>query len=330
MRLDGLLLFNPLNETLTMTTPALLSAVLRPNADSARFRLIVLASILSGAVVAHAQDAAPAAPGRLLAKSGTDLEARAEGPACAPRVKVIITARNPQLFEGDIPPAAKFFTNARAGHSLSCPQMTRMVAQGKSDGKTMFTAMADKSNGWEALMLGASVNDNRAEDAALASGGPTPKSVFRSNPGFVPSGQVLAGTKDKFLCLAGGTLACEMIIQFTPQGADKATIAYRQALSGGKAAAAVTSTANLRDGFFCADPQTSVVVVEDPQMSEDARKDYAEQLLERVRSNGEICTGFSGKLDAMTAYGFDSTGKGVDKARSVKLFASMPGFGGAK
>jgi hypothetical protein len=307
-----------------MTTAATLFAA------CSRPRSLALATLLSGAVAAHAQEAASAPPGRVLARSGTELEARADGPACAPRVKVVITAKNAQLFEGDIPPAAKFFTNARAGHSLSCPQMTRMVAQGRSDGRTMFTAMADKSNGWEALMLGTSANDNKAEDAALASGGPTPKSVFRSNPAFQPSAQVMAGTKDKFLCLAGATLACEMIIQFTPQGADKATIAYRQALSGGKAAAAVTSTASLRDGFFCADPQTSVVVVEDAQMSEDARKDYAEQLLERVRSNGEICTGFSGKLDAMTAYGFDSTGKGVDKARQVKLFASMPGFGGAK
>ncbi|MBT9489196.1 MAG: hypothetical protein IV093_16960 [Rubrivivax sp.] len=291
---------------------------------------IAIALLLSSAGPVRAQDAAPPVPGRLLAKSGTDLEARADGPACAPRVKVIITAKDAKLFEGDIPPAAKFFTNARAGHSLSCPQMNRMVAQGKSEGKTMFTAMADKSSGWEALMLGASSGDSRAEDAALASGGPTPKSVLRSNPAFVPSSQVLAQTQDKFLCLSGSTLVCEVILKFTSQGNEKATIAYRQALSGGKAAAAVTSTANLRDGFFCADPQTSVVTVEDPQMSEDARKDYAEQLLERVRSNGEICTGFSGRIDAMTAYGFDGTGKGVDKARQVKLFGTMPGFGGAR
>lgn len=313
-----------------MFVAAFLSAAQRVDAALAHCKPLLLALMLSSPGLVQAQDAAAPTPGRLLAKSGTELEARAEGAACAPRVKVIITAKNPQLFEGSIPPAAKFFTNARAGHSLSCPQMTRMVAQGKSDGKTMFTAMADKSNGWEALMLGTSSGENRAEDAALASGGPTPKSVFRSSPAFVTSSQVLAQTSGKYLCLAGSTLACELILKFTPQGNDKVTVAYRQALSGGKAAAAVTSTASLRDGFICADPNTSVVVVEDPRMSEDARKDYAEQLLERARSNGEICTGFSGKIDAMTAYGFDSTGKGVDKARPVKLFASMPGFGGVK
>lgn len=293
-------------------------------------RTVVVALLWSSALLAQAQTPAPAPAGRILAKSGTELEARADGTPCAPRVKVVITANNPKLFEGDIPPAAKFFTNARAGHSLSCPQMTRMVAQGRSEGKTMFTAMADQSNGWEALMLGATTSESAAEAAALNSGGPTPKSVFRSTPAFFAASQVLAQTQDKYLCLAGSTLACEVIIRFTPLAADKATLAYRQALSGGKAAASVTSTADLRDGFFCADPQSARVVVEDAQMSEDARKDYADQLLERVRSNGEICTGFSGKVDAMTAYGFDTSGKGVDRARAVKLYSSMPAFGGAK
>src|SRR5262249_5225780 len=156
----------------------------------------VAALVAVGSTLAHAQNASASAPsGRLLARAGAELEARADGTACAPRVKVIITASNPKLFEGEIPPAAKFFTNARAGHSLSCPQMTRMVAQGKNNGKIMFTAMADQSNGWEALMLGASANDSRGEEAALASGGPTPKSVFRSNPTFVTANQVLADTK---------------------------------------------------------------------------------------------------------------------------------------
>ncbi len=290
---------------------------------------LVTAMLLAAGHLAHAQT--PAAPaGRLLARAGTELEARAEGPACGPRVKVIITSTDPKLFEGDIPAAAKFFTNARAGHSLSCAQMTRMVAQGKNNGKIMFTAMADQSNGWEALMLGAATSDSRAEEAVLANGGPTPKSVFRSSPSFIVANNVLAETKDKYLCLAGATLACEVILKFTPSGGDKTVIAYRQALSGGKAAAAVTSTAMIRDGFFCADPNTSSVIVEDAQMSEDAKKDYAEQLLDRVKSNGEICTGFTGKIEAMTAYGFDTTGKGVDKARAVKLSAGMPGFNGPK
>lgn len=278
---------------------------------------------------AHSQTQ-PAPMGRLIAKAGTELEARAEGAACAPRVKVIITSTDPKLFEGEIPPAAKFFTNARAGHSLSCPQMTRMVAQGKSSGKVMFTAMADQSNGWEALILGATLLDSRAEEAALASSGPTPKSVLRSSPTFVPAKDILTQTKDKYLCLAGATLTCEMIIKFAASGTDKSVITYRHAISGGKSAAVVTATADIRDGFFCADPNASTVVVEDAQMSEDAKKDYAEQLQERVRSNGEICTGFSGKPDALTVYGFDPSGTGMDKPRAVKLYSSAPSFTGPK
>ncbi|MDB5819032.1 MAG: hypothetical protein JWQ11_2672 [Rhizobacter sp.] len=299
-------------------------------ARSSRRLALPLLIPLNVASSAFAQTAPAAPTGRLIAKAGTELEARADGTACAPRVKVVITSADPKQFEGDIPLAARFFSNARAGHSLSCPQMTRMVAQGKSNGRVMFTAMADQGNAWEALILGSTVLDNRAEDAALAGSGPTPKSVFRSGATFVPAQTVLMQTKDKYLCLAGATLACEVVLKFTPSGADKTTIAYRQALSGGKAAAAVTTTAENRDGFFCGDPTTATAVVEDPQMSEDARKDYAEQLLERVKSNGEICTGFSGKGDAMTAYGFDGTGKSVDKARAVTLSAGLPAFTGVK
>jgi hypothetical protein len=288
-----------------------------------------LMAIALGSGLAQAQTTAPA-PGRLLAKAGTELEARAEGAACGPRVKVIITATDPKLFEGDIPPAAKFFTNARAGHSLSCPQMARMVAQGMNNGRIMFTAMADRSNGWEALMLGSSANDKRSEEAALASGGPTPKSVFRSNPAFIGASQVLADHKDKFFCMAGTTLACEMIAKFTPAGADKTTVVTRQALSGGKAAAAYTSSAATRDGFFCSDPGTTSVTVEDAQMTEDARKDYAEQLLERVKASGEICSGFSGKADALTGYAFDAAGKSFDRARAVRLTGTMPAFTGPR
>lgn len=291
--------------------------------------VLMVSGLLMAAGNAYSQASAPT--GRVIARAGTDLEARADGPACGPRVKIVITASESKFFEGDIPPAAKFFTNARAAHSLSCPQMTRMVAQGRNNGKIMFTAMADQGNGWEALMLGSTSGDSRNEDALLASNsGPTPKSVFRSNPAFVQGSTVLAETKDKFLCLAGATLACEVVLKFTPQVGDKAIIAYRQALSGGKAAANVTSTVMIREGFFCADPNTSKVSVEDALMSDDAKKDYAEQLLDRVKSNGEICTGFSGKIEAMTAYGFDASGKSVDKARAVKLFASQPAFTGAK
>jgi hypothetical protein len=294
-----------------------------------RFHLVTTILLLVGSG-AHGQTAATPAVGRLIAKSGTELEARAEGTAFAPRVKVIITASDSKLFEGEIPPAAKFFTNARAGHSLSCPQMTRMVAQGNNNGKIMFTAMADQSNGWEAMILGATLLDSHTEEAALASTGPTPKSVLRSSPAFMVANDVLTQTKDKYLCLAGATLGCEMIIKFAPASGEKSIITYRQALSGGKSAAVVTSTAAIRDGFFCADPNTSSVAIEDPQMSEDAKKDYADQLLDRVKSNGEICTGFSGKIDSMTVYGFDASGKGMDKPRPVKLYASLPPFSGAK
>ena len=298
---------------------------------SASWHRIALSVVVLVVCTSGAQGQTASAPaGRLISRAGTELEARADGPACGTRVKVIITSSNPKLFEGDIPTAAKFFTNARAGHSLSCPQMTRMVAQGKSSDKIMFTAMADQSNGWEALILGATSVDSRAEESALAGSGPTPKSVLRSNPAFMAAKDVLAQTSDKYMCLRGATLACEMIIKFTPSGADKAVIAYRQALSGGKSTAAVTSTAALRDGFFCADPNSARVVVEDAQMSDDAKKDYAEQLLDRVKSNGEICTGFSGKVDALTAYGFDTSGKGVDKARPVALSATLPTYSGAK
>ncbi len=138
--------------------------------------------------------------------------------------------------------------------------MTRMVAQGKSGGKVMFTAMADQSNGWEALILGATILDSSTEDAAIkSSGGPTPKSVFRSSATFAPANDVLTQTKDKFFCVAGTALACEMILKFTPASGDKTTITNRHALSGGKSAAVTTTTGTLRDGFVCAAPNTSSV-----------------------------------------------------------------------
>ena len=311
----------PMNAAVPTFTPA------RAAGTGLRTVMLATAALLPAWGSVQAQPASAPA-GRVISRAGTELEARAEGPACGPRVKVIITSTNPKLFEGDIPVAAKFFTNARAGHSLSCPQMTRMVAQGKSGEKIMFTAMADQSTGWEALILGSSAAG--AEDAALAGSGPTPKSVLRSSPSFVVAKDVLAQTGDKYLCLAGTSLACEVIVKFTPAGADKVTIAYRQALSGGKSTAAVTSTAALHDGFFCADPNSANVVVEDAQMSEDAKKDYAAQLLDRVKSNGEICTGFSGKIEALTAFGFDASGKSVDKSRGVTLYAKLPGFNGAR
>jgi hypothetical protein len=294
------------------------------------------AILLAGAGMTRAQApaapaAAPAPTGRLIARAGTELEARADAPACAPRVKVTITAKDAKLFEGEIPAAAKFFTNARAGHSLSCPQMTRMVAQGKSGGKVMFTAMADQSNGWEAMILGATILDSVTEESALASsGGPTPKSVFRSSPGFVQANDILTRTKDKFLCVAGTALTCEMILKFTPQSASKLVITNRHALSGGKSAAVVTTEAAIRDGFICADPNTSGVVIDDAQMSEDAKGDYAEQLLERVKSNGEICSGFSDKAGALTIYGFNPTGSAVDRPRAITLSSTLPAFGAPK
>jgi hypothetical protein len=295
---------------------------------SERYIALAITMLLLAVNGAHGQT--PASPGRLIARAGSELEARAEGTACAPRVKVTITSTNAKLFEGEIPAAAKFFTNARAGHSLSCPQMKRMVAQGRSGGKVMFTAMADQSNGWEALILGATILDSRAEEAALASTGPTPKSVFRSSAGFTQAGDILSRTKDKFLCVAGAAITCEMVLKFTASGPDTAVITNRHALSGGRAAAVVTTTSAIRDGFFCADPNTSGVVIEDPQMSEDARNDYAEQLLERVRSNGEICTGFSGKADALTIYGFNASGTAVDRPRAIALHSTQPSFGAPK
>lgn len=299
----------------------------RPGLSASYIAFVANILVLAGNG-AHSQTPPPPS-GRLIARAGTELEARADGTACAQRVKVIITSTNPQLFEGEIPAAAKFFTNARAGHSLSCPQMTRMVAQGNSNGKIMFTAMADQSNGWEALILGATILDSRTEEAALASTGPTPKSVFRSSPGFTQASNILSQTKDKFLCVAGQTLGCEMILEFAASGADKAVITNRHALSGGKSAAVITTTAAIRDGFFCADPSTSSVVVEDAQMSDDARKDYADQLLDRVRSNGEICTGFSSKVDALTIYGFDASGTAMDRPRAITVHSSLPSFNGS-
>jgi hypothetical protein len=95
-------------------------------------RAMTLISTVLLLVAGSAQGQTPAPAGRVIARSGTELVARAEGVPCGPRVKVIITSTNAKAFEGEIPTAAKFFTNARAGHSLSCPQMKRMVAQGRN------------------------------------------------------------------------------------------------------------------------------------------------------------------------------------------------------
>jgi hypothetical protein len=195
----------------------------------------------------------------------------------------------------------------------------------------MFTAMADQSNGWEALILGATILDSGGEEAALAStGGPTPKSVFRSSAAFTPASDILSQNKDKFLCVAGASIACEMVLQFNASGASSAVITNRHALSGGKAAAIVTTASAIRDGFFCADPNTSSVVIDDAQMSADAKDDYAEQLLERVRSNGEICTGFSSKAGAMTLYGFSASGSAVDRPRAITVHSAPPSLGASK
>ncbi len=49
-----------------------------------------------------------------------------------------------------------------------------------------------------------------------------------------------------------------------------------------------------------------------------------------VKSNGEICTGFSGKVSALTIYGFNPSGGAVDRARAVTIHATQPSFGAPK
>ncbi len=57
------------------------------------------------------------------------------GAACG--LKRVISLPNLKSPEGEIS-LPRNSSRMHAGHSLSCPQMTRMVAQGKSGGKVMF------------------------------------------------------------------------------------------------------------------------------------------------------------------------------------------------
>jgi hypothetical protein len=281
--------------------------------------------VLVAAAASAQAPATPPPPGRVIGRAGSDLAAYATPPVCGPRVAVTIVATKPELFAGGVSPAARFFGGVRAGHSLSCPQMNRMVAKGLSGQTIMFSGMADRSNDWEAVILGSNVLDAATEARLGAQTGPSDQSVVAKSPQFLAAEAVLKQAEAaNFLCVNASAGGCEMIGEFRPHGTTVDVI-NRYRAGGPTTQAVVTSVATLGGGFLCADSSQSKVVIEDPRLSADARADLVEQIGERVRQNGRVCTGFQGLAKGrMTMLAFSPSGRRLREGSSAQLVAARP------
>jgi hypothetical protein len=238
---------------------------------------------------------------------------------------VTIVGTRPDLFAGGVSPAARFFGGVRAGHSLSCPQMNRMVAKGLSGSTIMFSAMADRSNDWEAVILGSNLLDAATEERLGKQTGPSDQSVLAKSPQFLPAEAVLKQAESTgFMCVNASATGCEVIGEFRQQGNNVAVI-NRYRAGSATTEAIVTSKATLSGGFLCADSTASTVAIEDPRLSADARADLVEQISERVRQNGRVCTGFQGKANGrMTMLAFSPSGRRLRDGSSAQLVAARP------
>ena len=284
---------------------------------------VALLALLAESAVAQAPAAPP--PGRVIGRAGSDLTAYATPPVCGPRVAVTIIGTRPELFAGAVSPAARFFGGVRAGHSLGCPQMNRMVAKGMSGSTIMFSGMADRSNDWEAVILGSNVLDAATEARLSQQTGPSDQSVLAKSPQFTAAEAVLKQAESAgFLCVNASATGCEVIGEFRPQG-NVVQVINRYRAGSATTQAVVTSKATLSGGFMCADSTQSTVVIEDPRLSADARADLVEQISERVRQNGRVCTGFQGPAKGrMTMLAFSPSGRRLRDGSSAQLVAARP------
>lgn len=264
--------------------------------------------------------------GKLIGRSGADLAAYAETPVCAERVVVTIVGQKPELFRGGISPAARFFGAVRAGHSLSCPQMKRMVAKGVNNDKVIFSGMADRSNNWEAVILGATVLDVSAENALAAQKGPSERSVFLKNPQLIDARNVVAtGKAVRYLCHDPSPKGCSIVSEFSESAGGAVAVTNRYPLSASGTVAIVSTTAQYRDGLLCANAQSSSVRIEDARMSPEARNDYMEQVRDRMRSSGDVCTGFAGNVrTGMTVNAFSTVGRKLGNPTTARFQPNLP------
>ncbi len=285
--------------------------------------IVGVAALLAmpGAILAQ-----KALPGKLIGRSGADLAAYAEAPVCAERVVVTIVGQKPDLFKGGISPAARFFGAVRAGHSLSCPKMQRMVAKGINNDKVIFSGMADRSNNWEAVILGATVLDVSAENALAAQKGPSERSVFLKSPNLVDAHAVVATAKSvRYLCHDPSPKGCGIVSEFAESAGGVVTVTNRYPLSAAGTVAVVSTTAQYRDGLLCADAQSSNVKIEDARMSPEARNDYMEQVRDRMRSSGDVCTGFSGNVrTGLTVNAFSTVGRKLGEPTAARFQPNLP------
>lgn len=264
-------------------------------------------------------------PGRVIGRAGSDLTAYALPPVCGPRVAVTIVGSRPELFSGGVSPAARFFGGVRAGHSLGCPQMNRMVAKGLSGPTIMFSGMADRSNDWEAVILGSNVLDAATEARLGQQTGPSDQTVLAKSAQFLPAESVLKQAETTgFMCVNASATGCEVIGEFRPAG-NNVTVINRYRAGSATTQAVVSSKAVLNGGFLCADSTQSTVIIEDPRLSADARADLVEQIGERVRQNGRVCTGFQGSPKGrMTMLAFSPSGRRLRDGSSAQLVAARP------
>ncbi|MCG2839832.1 hypothetical protein L6Q21_02395 [Sandaracinobacter sp. RS1-74] len=273
---------------------------------------------------AAAQQAAPS-HGRVIGRSGTDLVAYAANPACGPKVSVTIVGKDPKLFEGAVSPAARFFGGVRAGHGLTCPQMGRMIARGLYNERIMFSAMADRSNDWEAVILGSGIIDAAAEDRLAKQGGPSDQSQFVKNAAFLDAGEVVKlSASHPYLCLNRGPSGCEVVGQFQRRGAQLVSVNRYRAGSGATEAIVSTPT-TLSGGLLCGDPAESTVSIENPRLDPSARQDMAEQIAAQFRQNGRSCTGFQGKAGgALSMAAFGPSGRKLRDSSTAVQLAGRP------
>ena len=280
--------------------------------------------MLAVAVLPAVTAAQTSPPGRVIGRAGPNLVAYASTPVCGPRVSVTIVGKDPAFFAGGVSPAARFFGGVRAGHSLACPAMTRMVAKGVTGNQIMFSAMADRSNDWEAVILGSNLLDAATEDKLGKQTGPSDQAQLVKLPGFTDAGQVLARTKTlPFLCFNGGPGGCEVISQWRQKGSG-VEVQNRYRLSR-SAQALVSTPAAMSGGMLCATTSESVVQVDGPGLGAEARADMVQQMTERVHQNGRVCNGFrSTGGSQMTAALFGPTGRALGKPSTLQLVGSMP------
>jgi hypothetical protein len=289
-----------------------------------RWSLLCLSALAAGfSVAADAQAPAAPPPGRVIGRSGADLVAYAAPPACAPRVVVTIVGSNPQMFSGGVSPAARFFGGVRAGHSLACPQMTRMLAKGLHNGSIMFSAMSDRNNDWEAVILGNSLIDSATENRLGTRTGPSDQVLLLRTPSFLDAQKVVAQAQSTpFLCVNRSAAGCEVISRIESRGSS-VLVTNRYRAGGGGALAVVATPSQVAGGLLCGDTRSANVTIEGGNLVADARADLAEQIRERILQNERVCTGFQGQPNGtMTMHAFDGGGRRLRTPNPAQFSAS--------